>query len=63
MIRPGENGEFVARRHDAWAAALGKALAAPARRTASPGLSAEWSWETMAARVESVYRRLRAGSA
>lgn len=57
-IRPGENGEFVPRRPDAWAAALARTLAAPPRHPA-PGLSLEWSWDEMAACVERVYRRLR----
>ena len=57
-IRPGENGEFVPRRADAWAAALARALAAPPRLP-GPGLSAEWSWNAMVERVETVYQRLR----
>lgn len=61
-IRPGENGEFVPRRPDAWSAALGRTLAAPPR-LAAPGLSPEWGWDSMAVRVEGVYRRLRADSA
>lgn len=61
-IRPGENGEFVPRRAEAWAAALARTLAAPPRR-AAPGLGPEWGWDAMATRVEHVYRRLRPDSA
>ncbi|HEU4333533.1 MAG TPA: hypothetical protein VFT32_03480, partial [Candidatus Eisenbacteria bacterium] len=61
-IRPGDNGEFVPRRGAAWAAALARTLAAPPRPSA-PGLSAEWSWERVAERVETVYRGLRRPSA
>jgi glycosyltransferase involved in cell wall biosynthesis len=58
-VRPGENGEFVRRDAAAWAAALESALAAPAPRRGA-GLPAEWSWEAMTGRVESVYAELRA---
>ena len=61
-IRPGENGEFVPRRPEAWAEALARTLASPPRR-AEPGLPADWSWDRMAARVEAVYQDLRGGSA
>lgn len=61
-VRPGENGEFVPRRPDAWSAALARTLAAPPRPT-GPGLPPEWSWESMVERVERVYRRLRPDSA
>jgi len=61
-IRSGENGEFVTRSPEAWSAALGRALASPPRGPGA-GLPAEWGWETMTARVESVYRRLRGETA
>lgn len=54
-IRPGENGEFVPRRADAWAAALGRVLDAPPRPR-GPGLPPEWAWERVVERVERVYR-------
>ncbi|HEU4725794.1 MAG TPA: glycosyltransferase family 4 protein [Candidatus Eisenbacteria bacterium] len=57
-IRPGENGEFVPRRPDAWRAALARTLASPPRPPA-PGLAPDWGWDVMAERVERVYKRLR----
>jgi glycosyltransferase involved in cell wall biosynthesis len=56
-IRPGETGEIVPRRADAWRSALARVLATPPRPGA-PGLSADWSWESMTARVEEAYGRL-----
>lgn len=61
-IRPGENGEFVARRDEAWASALARTLVSPPARV-SPGLSPDWGWNEMAARVEGVYLRLLGESA
>ncbi|HET9952528.1 MAG TPA: glycosyltransferase family 4 protein [Candidatus Eisenbacteria bacterium] len=62
QIRTGENGEFVARRADAWAAALARCLAAPPRPTSVPSAEVH-GWPAIAARVEGVYRALRGESA
>lgn len=58
QIRPGENGEFVPRRPDAWAAALARVLGEPPRPR-TPGLGPEWSWHSVVERTEGVYRGLR----
>jgi glycosyltransferase involved in cell wall biosynthesis len=48
-------GEIVAPEPDAWAAALARTLGARPRRP-GPGLPAEFGWDSIAARVEEVYR-------
>jgi glycosyltransferase involved in cell wall biosynthesis len=55
VIRPGQNGEIVLQTLDAWCAALARVLAAPPPRPAV-GLTQEYSWESIGAQVERVYR-------
>jgi len=52
-------GEVVLAREAAWVRALGRAFAANGRAP-SPGLSAEYTWEAIAARVEGIYRGVSA---
>jgi glycosyltransferase involved in cell wall biosynthesis len=57
QIRPGENGEFVPQRVDAWAAALARRLADPPRPAALPSPDV-WGWPAIAAQMERLYERL-----
>jgi glycosyltransferase involved in cell wall biosynthesis len=54
VIVDGENGAIVPRSDDAWIEALERALARPRSRNAI-ALGREFSWENVAARIESVY--------
>ncbi len=57
VIRPGENGELLPPRVEAWAAALARALARAPER-AAVGLGDEYRWEALVARVERVYEEV-----
>lgn len=61
QIEPGENGEFVPRRAEAWAAALSRRLAEPPRPASllSPVI---YGWPAIAARVERVYESVASAS-
>lgn len=60
VIRPGVNGEIMARSRGAWIEALGRLLASPPPRVAA-GLPGSYRWDAVAARVEAAYREQPAG--
>jgi glycosyltransferase involved in cell wall biosynthesis len=55
VVRPGHNGELVPRSRSAWISTLSKLLTSPPGRV-SDSLPSEFRWESIAMRVESVYR-------
>lgn len=55
IIRPGENGELIARDVTAWSSALGKFLERHPPRVAS-GLAPAFGWPMISAATEAVYR-------
>jgi glycosyltransferase involved in cell wall biosynthesis len=59
VIRPGQNGEILACDADAWARALERTLAHPPPRPVG-GLSDDYRWDAVCARVEVVYREAMA---
>jgi phosphatidylinositol alpha-mannosyltransferase len=59
QIRAGENGEFVPRRAEAWAAALARRLSDPPRPTALPSADV-FGWPAITEQVERLYERILA---
>jgi len=62
VIRPGVNGEILARSAAAWSAALSRLVLRPPARVAH-GLDPSYGWDALTGRIEAVYRATLAGSA